>query len=410
MAFIKNIIASTNDEQLDAFSSVFTAPPAFVGDGQFTYDAQPIIYEQLTAGDGTITHNATERACRLRINTATGAGDKAVMQSYQYYRYQAGRATQVFITFNFNDNTGVANLTKFARYGDDTNAIGFELNGTTKQVFIRTGTTAGAQVITQANWNVDKLDGTGKSGLTLDTSKTQILVIDLQALYVGRVRLGFDINGVVIWCHYFNNANNLAYPYIQSANLPVAVGMQSTDTTATDDDMLFCCACVLSRGGQEKIAGFDFSARASITAGDDTRTHVMSIRPKATFNSITNRIEFALLDLEILNTGTVPVVWELCLGQALTMPTYADVNATYSAFEFVTGATLSGSPAIVSSAGFVNDADKGSGIVGRDTVNRYPITLNAAGYPRDLGTLTLLAQGIGGTAAIQAELHWKEIR
>jgi hypothetical protein len=410
MALLKQIITTTNDKQLDAFSNVLVALPAFVGGGQFTYDAQPLIYEQILAGDGTIVHDATERACILSINTATGSGDKAIMQSYQHYRYQAGRAQQIFITFNFRDNTGVTNLTKFARYGDSTNAIGFELNETTKQVFIRTGTTASNQVVTQANWNVDKLDGTGESGYTLDTSKTQILVIDLQALYVGRVRVGFDIDGLVIWAHEFLNANVQAFPYIQTANLPIAVGMESSGTTATNDTMLFICACVLSRGGQEKIAGFGFSASASITAGNGTRTHVLSVRPKTTFNSITNRIEFALLDLEILNTGSNPVKWELCLGQALTTPTYNDVNTIYSAFEFSTGAALSGSPAIVSASGFVNNADKGSGIVGRETVNRYPITLNAAGAVRDLGTLTLLAQGIGGTAAIQAQMHWKELR
>lgn len=410
MAFIKNIIASTNDDQLDSFSNQRTAPPAFVGDGQFTYDAQPLIYEQITAGDGTIAHDATNRAVRCRINTATGSGDKAIMQSFQHYRYQAGRSQEVLLTFNFNDNTGVANLRRFVRYGDDNNSVGFELSGTDKNFFIKTSTSASDQSVSQSSWNIDTLDGNGPSGFTLDTSKTQICILDLQALYVGRVRLGFDINGLVIWCHEFLNANSLAFPYIATANLPVSAGMESTGTTATDDDMLFVCSCVLSRGGQEKIAGYDFTAEAAVTAGNDTRTHLISIRPKATFNSIVNRVELVVLDIELINTGTSPVYWELVLGQALTTPTYADANATYSSVEVATGETLDGTPAIVASSGYVNDADKGTGLAGRDTTNRYPLTLNAAGSPRDLGTLTLLVTGIGGTAAVRGEIHWKELR
>lgn len=41
---------------------------------------------------------------------------------------------------------------------------------------------------------------------------------------------------------------------------------------------------------------------------------------------------------------------------------------------------------------------------------RYPLTLNAAGTARDLGRLTLLVQGIGGTSDTYGQLKWREIR
>jgi len=410
MAFFEQVTASPNGDYLDAFSNVPTADPFFVGEAQFTYDLQPLLYEQITAGNGTITHNTTERCARLRINAATGSGDKAIMQSYQHYRYQAGRAIQIFLSFNFNDNTGVTNLRRFCEYGDGTNAIGFELNGTAKNFYIITGTTAPDQSVAQASWNIDTLDGTGPSGITLDTSKAQILVIDAQALYVGQVRIGFDIDGTVIWCHKFLNANSLAYPYIQTANLPVRVGMESTGTTATDDDMFFICNDVVSRGGSELDIGFDFTAGASLTAGNGTRTHAFSLRPKTTFNSIANRIEFALTDIELLVTGTQPVYWELCVGQALTTPSYADVNTTYSAFEYDTAGTLSGSPAIVITSGYCAASNQVTGNTSRGLTTKYPITLDSAGAVRSLGTLSLVVTGLGGTSDCRARLQWKEIR
>jgi len=403
-------IATTNADQLDAFSNTRTADPTFVADGQMTYDLQPLLYEQITAGDGTITHSATERAATLRINTATGATDKAIMQQFQPSRYQAGRAQEIFITFNFNDNTGVTNLRRFAEYGDGSNGIGFELLGTAKNFYIKSDTTNGDQTVAQASWNIDPLDGTGPSGITLDTSKTQILIISVQALYVGEVRIGFDINGDIIWCHEFKHANEVETPYIQTANLPVRVGMESSGTTATDDDMLFVCSCVLSRGGQEKIAGFDFTTRGTVTSASGARTHLLSVRPKTTFNSITNRVEFVLEDIGLLVTGTNPIYWELCLGQALTTPTYADANATYSAYEVAEAETLSGSPAVVFASGFVGAANNVDVAFSQALTNRYPITLDSDGAVRDLGTLTLLVTGLGGTSACQGQIHWKELR
>lgn len=411
MAYFKEFTSAFDEKQLDSFSNVPVAPPTFVGDGQLTYDLQPLLFEQITAGDGTITHSATERAARLRINTATGAGDKAIMQSYAHYRYQAGRTTQVFLTFNFNSNTGVTNLRRFVEYGDGTNAIGLELNGTSKNLYIKSGTSAGNQSVALASASYQGVTNPlAAAGVSLDLSKTQILVIDMQALYVGRVRLGFNIDGSIIWQHEFKNANVQAYPWIQTANLPVRARMESTGTTATDDDMLFICNCVLSRGGQEKIAGYDFVVQNTVTAGSGTRTHMMSIRPRTTFNSITNRVEFVLLDLEIMVTGINPIYWELCIGQALTTPSFANANATYSAFEYDTAGTLSGSPAIVTASGYCAASNQVRGQSDRDVTNRYPITLDAAGAHRTLGTLTLLVTGIGGASACYAQLHWKELR
>jgi hypothetical protein len=49
----------------------------------------------------------------------------------------------------------------------------------------------------------------------------QILVIGMQALYVGRVIVGFDIGGELIPVHQFLCANEEAFPYIAQASLPV---------------------------------------------------------------------------------------------------------------------------------------------------------------------------------------------
>jgi hypothetical protein len=61
--------------------------------------------------------------------------------------------------------------------------------------------------VAQADWNQDPLDGTGPSGLTLDSSKAQILYMDIEWLGLGTVRTGFIINGAFVPCHNFDHAN-----------------------------------------------------------------------------------------------------------------------------------------------------------------------------------------------------------
>lgn len=409
---LNNLEIGFRDEFLDAFGNHRVAPPAFVADGQLTYDLQPLIYEQIISANGAIAHDATNRCATISL-TAADSGEETYMQSFQYYRYQAGRAQEVFITGASHNLT--SNCEAFYRYGDGNNAIEFATDGTLagSKFIIRSDTDNGDQTVTQANWNTDNLDGgndtANPSGLTLDPTKSQIFVIDVQALYVGRVRCGFDLDGEIIWCHEFLHANTIAPPYIQTANLPIGAGIRATDNAASGS-MRFVCSCVLSRGGQEQIAGYDFSVEGTVTAGSGTRTHLISIRPKTTFNSLTNRVEFVLEDLELLVTGSNPVYWELCLGQALTTPTYADVNATYSSFEYETAGTLSGNPAIVFASGYCAASQISKSSVEKDLRSRYPITLNAAGAVRDMGTLTLLVTGIGGTSACRAQIHFRELR
>lgn len=403
-----SIVTTANQSQLDAFSNMRTAPPSFVADGQLTYDLQPIIYEQLISANGAIVHDATNRCATITL-TAAGATEETAMQSFQHYRYQAGRGQEIFLTFAAHSLT--ANTEAFVRYGDADNAIEFATNGTLagSKFTIRSNTASGDRTVLSADWNMDKLNGIGPSRRTLDPTKTQIVILDIQALYVGRVRCGFDIDGEIVWTHEFYNANVIAVPYIQTANLPVSAGIRAT-AAAASGSMRFICSCVLSRGGQDRIAGYDFAVTGAVTAGNGTRTHLLSVRPKATFNSITNRVEFVLEDVDILVTGNSPVYWELVLGQALTTPTYADVNATYSAFEFVAAGTLSGNPGVVFASGFCPASAQSKGNARAEVTNRYPITLTAAGAVRDFGTLSLLVTGLGATSACRGVVKWRELR
>jgi hypothetical protein len=397
-------VSYADSMSLDAFSRLRVTQPQSAFDAQFTYDLQPLVFEALTSGSGaTIAHDTTNR-CALHTFSSTPTGGISVMQSYEHMRYQPGKSLAVFTTFNFIEAT--ANVVKFAGYSDGSNGIEFQLSGSTKQFVIYSDTGNGDQTVAQSSWNLDKLDGTGASGLTLDVTKVQILVLDLQALYTGRVRIGFDIGGRIIYAHEFNHANAVATPYIQTANLPIRAGMTCTGTVSTT--MLFICSSVVSEGGHDTTVAYNHSVEGAVTASGGARTHALSIRPRTTFNSIVNRAKVILIEIEVL-AGLNPVLWEIVVGQAITGASWSNVNTSLSTVES-SGGTISGSPAVVMHAGYV-----GAGAAARETTSnsvstRYPITLDAAGVVRANGTVSVLLTGIGGTSASRVTLNWMEVR
>ena len=75
--------------------------------------------------------------------------------------------------------------------------------------------------IPRSNWNIDKCDGTGPSGYTLDLTKMQMFYIDYTWYGAGFVRWGFrGPKGEIIYAHKLANNNQNPMAYMRSGNLP----------------------------------------------------------------------------------------------------------------------------------------------------------------------------------------------
>jgi hypothetical protein len=103
--------------------------------------------------------------------------------------------------------------------------------------------------ISRNDWNGDKLDGTGLSGMTLDLTKLNIYWNDYQWLGAGRVRLGVvDPAGNRIVCHTFENANSNFYPYTRTGTLPIAFDIENIAVTGGAASIRMTCASVKTEG------------------------------------------------------------------------------------------------------------------------------------------------------------------
>jgi hypothetical protein len=177
------------------------------------------------------------------------------------------------------------------------------------------------------------MDGTGRSGITLDVTKTQIMIADLEWLGVGRVRLGFVIDGKIYYCHEILNANVLTLVYMSTPNLPVRYEI-GNDGTGAASSLVHICSSVVSEGGQQATVAQTYVSRAGVgiaLASQDLYTPVLSIRLKSTH--IGTRISPMLV--ELLATTALNYEWALFMN-----PTIAGADAvswtaiTNSALEY----------------------------------------------------------------------------
>jgi hypothetical protein len=95
--------------------------------------------------------------------------------------------------------------------------------------------------VPQSQFNIDKLDGTGPSGYTIDLTKMQMFYIDFTWYGAGFVRYGIrGPQGDVIYVHKTPNNNVNSEAYMRSGNLParyesstLAVSTKVTSTITT---------------------------------------------------------------------------------------------------------------------------------------------------------------------------------
>ena len=169
---------------------------------------------------GTSTSFNVNRASTTLSVSAFTAGTR-IRQSKRCFNYQPGKSQ--FVVRTFVMGAAVNGVTKETGYFDGINGICLRQQASGISLVVTSNATGSPvdTVIPQSSWNVDKLDGTGASGLALDLSKVQIMLIDFEWLGAGTVSIGFFINRQLYYANMFHNANILDTVYMSNPNLPL---------------------------------------------------------------------------------------------------------------------------------------------------------------------------------------------
>lgn len=320
---------------VDAFNRLNVSQPYTLFDSQNRYaiDNQ---FDTSTASGGSTTYLPNESSVQLSVTTTNGS--EVVRQSYRTMPYQPGKGLGLLATFVMN--TGKTGLRQRVGYFNTQNGVFFQQNDTTL-AFVMRSYTSGAPidtVTTQANWNGDRLDGTGPSGRTIDVTKTQILAIDFEWLGVGDVRCGFFIDGQFVICHTFHNDNVNTAVYMTTAILPVRYEISNTAGTASGSSMKQICSTVYSSGGYQQTSIDHVARRTSVFTTINTAATfypIVSIRLASTALGavvLPNRVQF-------LPTTSQNYEVALLKNATLTGATWAATVPTDANVEFDVAAT-----------------------------------------------------------------------
>ena len=320
----------------DAFGRLRVSTPQTVFNSKFVYDAQPLYWSEAQTG-GAAAGVWSSANARIRLSATTG--QTSLRQTRRYFSYQPGKSQLVFQTFCMGP--AVAGAITRIGYFDSGNGVFFERDGSALSFVRRSSSATATTTAPQASWNLDTLDGNGPSGVTLDPTKTQIFIMDLEWLGVGSVRCGFVIDGQIIYAHRFDCANIEIAVYMSTPNLPLRYELDAT--AAVDPAYLDCiCGTVMSEGGESSIGEpFGFDSSPSGNVGNNASKTLFSIRHNASYERVTV-IPTQVVPLAIGNGVTQ---WRLVYNAAIAGGTW---TTTQGFCDIDTAGTATGGTVIAS--------------------------------------------------------------
>ena len=251
-----------------------------VGEGYSLFDSQHRYTDNghfSNEGSGTYSVGFLPLESTATLNVGTASGDRVSRESYRVFPYQPGKSLQILQTFVLAPPK--ENLRQRVGYFTRENGIYLEQDGTDIYMVKRQNVTGEVLEVRvpQSDWNIDVLDGSGKTDIRLDLTKGQIMFIEIEWLGIGSVRTGFIINGVPIVVHRFDHSNLIDSVYMTTAALALRYELENTGPTSSASVLKQVCASVTSNGGFFKSTTVTRALRESATVGT-TYYPVVAIR------------------------------------------------------------------------------------------------------------------------------------
>lgn len=240
---------SFKERHLDAFQRLRVSNPFTLFECQMRYQENGKFDTSLT-GSASTTYNINEST--LSLKTTSASGDKVIRETKRVFPYQPGKSLLVMNSFTFS--TLKTNLRQRVGYYGAQNGIFLEADGLDLYLVLRSsvsGSVSDARRIPQSQWNKDTFDGQGASGRILDVTKSNILIMDIEWLGVGDVRVGFIVDGELVMAHIFHNENIIQSTYMTTACLPIRYELENTGAVEGSNEMRQICSTVISEGGYQ---------------------------------------------------------------------------------------------------------------------------------------------------------------
>lgn len=400
-----NVTGGTGGTSTDAFGRLRVSQPFTLFDSSHRYRDNNL---WATSNTTNTTVAFSENEGLVNLNVDTTANSEIIRETTKVFSYQPGKSLLIFTTFVFAPPQ--TNLRQRVGYYGANNGMYLEQTNSTVSFVERSMVTGSVTEnrIAQANWSVDKMDGTGPSGRILDLTKAQIMWMDVEWLGLGTVRMGFIIDGEFVLCHRFNHANIVQTTYITTASLPLRYEIKNTGATSSNSTMKQICSSVISEGGYE-LNGLQQSATTPVSTPIDltnanTYYNLISLRLKSTrLDAIVIMSALSLLGI----TNNAVYNWQVRASATTTGGTWTSAGVD-SAVEYkLDSATVSGGRILAS--GFTTATTQSSMPVDILKEALFKFQLERDSLAGTAYELTLCCATNTAGADIYAAMDWEEI-
>ena len=368
----------------------------------FQYGKETDVWDESLVGVATATHNPA--SSNVVIEVGSTAGSKVVRQTKQVMRYIPGRpATLAFAVRLETPQVGIRR-----RFGlfNETDGAYFEDDGGTYSYVIRssaTGITTETRV-TRDNWNGEKFDGNGYTGVTADATKQQMISINYEWYGAGGVTFNWLIKNETIVSHEFENSNVNDLVWCRSPFLPIRMEIENVTGVAGTHYLYQGSNSLIQEGEPEKL-GTLLSVSNDITGttmpSANTFYPIVSLRLKA------DELQAVMLlrSLQVATNDNTNVYWRLFLNATLTGANWEDHPDPNSFMQYDTTATaVTGGQALLS--GFTIAG--GASLV--DVDDKAALQIGRSGIGTISDTYTLACASPNTNKKALAVLNWIEQR
>jgi hypothetical protein len=291
----------------------------------FQYNKETDVWDESTVNGASAVFNANQAMVDMSVTSTLGS--KVVRQTRQVMRYTSGR--QNTLTFSVRLEMPVVGVRRRFGLFDGSDGFYFEDSGTLdandqpEYAVVLTSTASGSLVterITRANWNGDKLDGAGPSGVTANPLAQQMISIDYEWYGAGQVVFTFILNGLPRVIHTFNTGNILLLPWSRTPFLPIRLELENFGGAAGTHHLYQGSNSVLVEGRLVKqgIPSNILTPLAGITLDAALTFYpVISVRMKPTAlegiillsNFVANTLDNTDIYYKVLRNATINGTW-----------------------------------------------------------------------------------------------------
>ena len=368
----------------------------------FQYGKETDVWDERIVGVATATHNVSSSNIVMQVGST--AGSKVIRQTKNVMRYIPGRGATLAFAVRL-DTPQVGIRRRFGLF-DDNNGAYFEDDGGTYSYVLRSSTSGIVTEtrVTRDDWNGEKFDGNGYTGVIADPTKQQMISINYEWYGAGKVQFNWLMKNETIASHTFENSNTLDKVWCSTPFLPIRLEIENVTGVAGTHYLYQGSNSLIQEGEPEKL-GILVSIANPITgttmSSSNTFYPIVSIRLKSDELS-------AVMLLRSLQTATndnTNIYWKLLENATNTGGTWVDHPDPNSFMQYnITQTATTGGTTLLN--GFV--VGGGAALINID--DKAAIQLGRSGIGTISDTYTLACASPNTNKAALAVLNWIEQR